>query len=142
MGTMIINLINRLTLKFGYAFVPCKIEYRPWLSEVAITGNLKVDIATHLIQFAMSKHQTEVTFEVTRSMIRMYMAKVIEKYILSGQLPDLPYTITCNADNNPPDKIVANELRVQFKAGDIEGDISLMPPTSHFLKSVSSCERN
>jgi hypothetical protein len=97
-----------------------------WLTDVPTTGNLQTDIEQQL-SFVLGLHQTEESNDETRSMARMYVSKILEKHIVTRQLPDRPYTVICNMDNNPVDQIRDHQLHIDFIAGDVKGSVAITP---------------
>jgi hypothetical protein len=114
MKQRIIQFLNKYLYRLGYTLKPTNL---PYLHDVVCSGNLEADLSTTLTQFFGYLHGLHVS-DKTRSEIRLALAKVIEKHIISGQQNDSMYKIICNTTNNQPYTINEHQLLVDIDTGD------------------------
>lgn len=114
METGMIKFINRYLYRFGFRIEPLN---KPYLDDVVVSGGLECDLTFALEQYFGASQSTYMS-DITRSKIRLELAKVVEKYIISGRQNDSMYKIKFNSINNQPSSIADNQLIVEVDTGD------------------------
>jgi len=109
-----IKFINKYLCRFGFRIEPLN---KPYLDDVVVSDNLECAL-TFAVKKFLGARQGIYMSDITRSKIRLELAKVVEKYIISGRQNDSMYKIKCNSINNQPSSIADNQLIVEVDTGD------------------------